>query len=237
MVSEQLQIRKILIALSFHVVKMKAIFSVIIQTIFISLSIFNAVNCMPSRSRGNSKPTCSKPSKEGLKDLLLQSQSSDITVIDYHFSCLAVRAFDLFDSLAVIVKYNTTTTTAAAAADDDDLLVVQIAAECNDNFQWILTETVRNRDDHNIFDALLPTEYRCYKCVSTKPSRGPGSENHWNESTWCLGMCQPVTCTCSIIIAKLITIKLKDVHSILFFIIMLCCLIFDYKLYMAKFTL
>ena len=147
--------------------------------------MFKAADSMPSSRKGGrrgnlNKPTCYKPNQTDLETSLSNALSTEITIVDYHFSCLAVRASGLFDSLAVIVKYNITF---------DSHVTAQIVMQCDDDSMWETDMSQVVSIDDTVFAGLLPsTQYQCYKCASSKPNSGPGSDNTWNESTWCLGM-------------------------------------------------
>ena len=146
---------------------------------------FKLANSKPSHTGrgGKLKPTCPKPTQMDLETSLSKELSVEVKIEKYHFSCLAVRAFSLFDSLAVIVKYST-------ISNPSVMQTVQIVLQCSDSYDWqVDLSQVIIRDDSLFNNDLLPnTQYQCYKCVSSKPSNGPGSENTWNQSTWCLGM-------------------------------------------------
>ena len=152
---------------------MKIATHLLVTSFFVILVMINGGSARP---RG-SNPTCSRPSAVAITELLSSEVSNDITILNYHFSCLAVRAFGLFDSLAVMVKYSTT---------EQQVRTLQIVMECGDNDEWTIDgdQKVLGVD----MSVLPATQYHCYKCVSSKPNSGPGSKNERDEDTWCLGM-------------------------------------------------
>ncbi len=153
----------------------------LVTSFFVILVMINGGSARPSRdnsSGSKAKSTCSRPSSVEITELLSNEVSSnDITILNYHFSCLAVRAFGLFNSLAVMVKYSTT---------EEQEKTLQIVMDCGENNQWTVDggQTVLGVD----MSVLPSTQYHCYKCVSSKPDGGPGSDNGWDNDTWCLGM-------------------------------------------------
>ena len=141
------------------------------------LSYYNTVDCMPAK--GN-QATCPKPSEVVLEQVLSSLLLSQINVVSYWYTCQAVRAYNLYDSMAAVVQYT--------PGQQNVSSVLQLVLECEEGSHWTGSEIQIITDSEELNNIVrVGPQTQCYKCVSTKPEKGPGSENSWNQSTWCLG--------------------------------------------------
>ena len=130
---------------------MKISFPSIIAVFIINLVMLNVAE---SRSR-DPKPTCPAPSAVEIKEVLSSHISSDFSINSYHFSCLAVRAFNLYASLAVIVTYTAETGTGTTPVNE----TVWVSMECDNSYNWSLEEYQMVDGGE---DMMLPqTQYQC----------------------------------------------------------------------------
>ena len=153
----------------------------ILYYIVVLISMQITVEGMPLEE----KSVCPEPSIEELSTLLFSGLSdistSDVSIKNYHFTCLAVRGHKMYDSFSIVVNFTT--------AEDNTTQTAQFESECNtanDGMHWSYTEDIIVNNTLSIV-FTIPTQTNCFRCQKSKSEKGPGSENIWNETTHCLG--------------------------------------------------
>lgn len=149
--------------------------------------LFSCVDILHGKPTGKGKadkPTCLLPSQNELRQLIELETSYGIEqILEYRFSCSAVRAFNRYHSAAVVISFN--------SSSQSPPTVVHTVIECISEQLWEIDSNqwkIKEDNYSTIVDQLPPTQTQCYKCTAEKPESGPGSENAYNSTTWCLGM-------------------------------------------------
>ena len=109
----------------------------ILYYIVVLISMQITVEGMPLEE----KSVCPEPSIEELSTLLFSGLSdistSDVSIKNYHFTCLAVRGHKMYDSFSIVVNFTT--------AEDNTTRTAQFESECNtpnDGMHWSYTEDI-----------------------------------------------------------------------------------------------
>lgn len=116
---------------------------------------------------------CFKPSDQELQTLFKSSYNSAASILRTHYTCLAVRGRDLYQSASVLVQYNT-------SEGNDRIKHFEIT--CKMSELWEMVGTSEDATNSSLFD--LKTRYDCFQCTT---SVGRHTSTVLDQRTHCQG--------------------------------------------------
>ena len=125
-------------------------------TILLLLLVFNIYTATAAPSKPQ---PCPQPSSEELQELF-RNNFYDATIFRSHFTCLAVRQRNLYQSASVLMQYNTT---------EGNVMIKHFEIEC-DSESWTMSGTSLDTTNTSLFD--LETRYDCYRCIQPTQTKG-----------------------------------------------------------------
>ena len=148
-----------------------------------------------------SKPKCPEPSLQQIQDLFQDyHKSNPVYITEIHFTCLAVRGIQLYDSASVVIRYNTTMSTNES---------VRFELKCkskSNKMTWERSSMPQMNTNYSLFN--LKTRYNCFECVSPVPPRPHHKDAKKDIDTvaHCRGKYESISQQCHVIFMSLLTI-------------------------------
>ena len=130
-----------------------------------------------------SKPKCPEPSLQQIQDLFQDDpKSNPVYITEIHFTCLAVRGIQLYDSASVVVRYNTTMSTNESARFE-----LKCMSKSN-KMTWKRSSMPQMNTNYSLFN--LKTRYNCFECVSpASPRPHKAAKKDIDTVAHCRGKC------------------------------------------------